>query len=195
MIGKLRGIIENLDSEFILLDVNGVGYQVYCSVKTIHNLKIGQNCSLYIETQVREDSIKLFGFTNADEKEVFLLLQSVNGIGSKVSLSILSHMTCSELHHAISVRNKEIFTTIPGIGAKTAERIIVELKGKKLFSQPAIYSHEAIPHDAHDAISALTSLGILRNEAMLYVEKIVAKTPDAKIDDIIKQALILRSKQ
>jgi Holliday junction DNA helicase RuvA len=194
MIGKLKGIVDQIDLDSVLLDVNGVCYQVYCTVKTLQNLEIGKNSYLYIETYVREDSIKLFGFATIAEKEIFLLLQSVNGVGAKMSLGILSKMNIDDFHNAIATRNKDLLVTIPGVGAKTAERIIVELKNKKFFSTPSSYNQSIIPNDLQDAVSALMSLGLTRNEAVTYVDKVLANDPQAKIDDIIKQALILRSR-
>jgi Holliday junction DNA helicase RuvA len=192
MIGKLKGIIEEIELESILLDVNGVCYQVYCSSKVLQGCQVGQACSLYIETYVREDVIRLFGFANINEKETFLLLQSVNGVGAKMALGILSKMDINDLYHAISTRNKDLLTTIPGVGAKTAERIIIELKNKKIFAG-TFYASE-VKNDASDAVSALMSLGIMRGEAAMYVEKVLTVDPQAKIDDIIRQALILRNR-
>lgn len=194
MIGKLKGIVDQIDLDSVLLNVNGVCYQVYCIGKTLQDLEIGQNSSLYIETYVREDSIKLFGFATIHEKEIFLLLQSVNGVGAKMSLSILSKMNIDDFHNAIMTRNKDLLVTIPGVGAKTAERIIVELKNKKLFSTPSFYNQAIISSDFQDAVSALMALGLIRNEAAAYVDKVLENDPQAKINDIIKQALILRSR-
>lgn len=194
MIGRLKGLVDHIDVESIILDVAGVGYLVYCSGKTLQNFQLGQNVVLYIETYVREDAIKLFGFSTSQDKEVFLLLQSVNGVGAKMSLNIMSQISLDQLNQAILTRNKELLTGVSGVGSKTAERIIIELKNKKIFQSAGF--HTAIPYsnDMQDAISALISLGISRMEASLYVEQIVLQDPQMPINDIIKQALILRNK-
>jgi Holliday junction DNA helicase RuvA len=194
MIGKLKGLVEQIDLESVILDVSGVGYLVYCAAKTLHSLEIGANCTMYIETIVREDSIKLFGFASNQEKDLFIVLQSVNGVGAKMSLNIISHISIDELYLAITTRDKARLVSVPGVGNKIAERIIIELKGKKIFSNPLVNITDSTYNDSQDAIAALISLGITRNDACMYVEKILLNEPEAKIDDIIKQALILRNK-
>jgi Holliday junction DNA helicase RuvA len=194
MIGKLKGVVEQVDSESAILDVSGVGYLVYCSGRTLQNLQLGQTASLYIETYVREDAIKLFGFATLQEKEIFLLLQSVNGVGAKMSLNIISQIDLEQLHQAILTRNKELLTGISGVGSKTAERIIIELKSKKIFAATSIFASQSYSSDMQDAIAALISLGISKAEATLHVEQIVLQDPQMQINDIIKQALILRNR-
>ena len=157
------------------------------------SLQIGNAYSLYIETIVREDSIKLFGFTSIEEKELFVVLQSVNGVGAKMSLNIISNVGLNDLYQAIMSRDKSVLLGVSGVGNKIAERIIIELKGKKIFSNAIIGRQEGFSNDFQDAISALVALGIGRNQASSYVEKILLDAPEAKIDDIIKQALILRN--
>jgi Holliday junction DNA helicase RuvA len=194
MIGKLKGVVEQVDSESAILDVSGVGYLVYCSGRTLQNLQLGQTANLYIETYVREDAIKLFGFATLQEKEIFLLLQSVNGVGAKMSLNIISQIDLEQLHQAILTRNKELLTGISGVGSKTAERIIIELKSKKIFAATSIFASQSYSSDMQDAIAALISLGISKAEATLHVEQIVLQDPQMQINDIIKQALILRNR-
>jgi Holliday junction DNA helicase RuvA len=194
MIGKLKGLIEQIDLDSVIIDVGGVGYLVYCSSRTLQTLQLSQIVSLYIETYVREDAIKLFGFATLHEKEIFLLLQSVNGVGAKMSLNIISQIDLGQLGQAILTRNKEILTSISGVGAKTAERIIIELKNKKIFSSNSSYSSSTYSNDMQDAISALISLGLAKSEAVSCVEQAAAQDPNMQINDIIKQALILRYK-
>jgi Holliday junction DNA helicase RuvA len=194
MIGKLKGLIEQIDLDSVIIDVGGVGYLVYCSSRTLQTLQLSQIVSLYIETYVREDAIKLFGFATLHEKEIFLLLQSVNGVGAKMSLNIISQIDLGQLGQAILTRNKEILTSISGVGAKTAERIIIELKNKKIFSSNSSYSSSTYSNDMQDAISALISLGLAKSEAVSCVEQAAAQDPNMQINDIIKQALILRNK-
>ena len=187
MIGKLKGTVEQIDLESLILDVSGVGYLVYCTAKTLYLMQIGTNCTLHIETIVREDSIKLFGFTSSQEKDLFIVLQSVNGVGAKMSLNIIANISIDELYLAITTRDKTRLVSVPGVGSKIAERIIIELKGKKIFSNPLVNIAASTYNDSQDAISALISLGITRNDACLYVERILLNDPEAKIDDIIKK--------
>ena len=131
MIGKLKGIVESYGADYIILDVGGVGYQVHCSARTLAALPAaGEAATLSIETYVREDQIKLFGFARDMEREWFRLLQTVQGVGAKVALSVLGTLTTSELATAISMRDKATVSRSPGVGNKVAERIVTELKDK-----------------------------------------------------------------
>src|ERR1700677_1963948 len=123
MIGKLKGVIDSSCEEYVIIDVSGVGYQVFCSIKTLSELKVGTNTSLLIETHVREDHIHLFGFLHEEEKNAFNILQSVNGIGTRLALTILSCLSPSELQAAIDLKDKEAFRKVSGVGPKLAERI------------------------------------------------------------------------
>ncbi len=188
MISRLSGIVEEVIGDFLILDVGGVGYQVYCLLPTLKSLKLKEKCILHIDMQVREDSIRLFGFLNLEEKELFLLLQSVNGVGAKVALSILSQISLNDLCSAIKDGNKNILVAINGIGPKTADRIIVELKNHKIFASLNFHAVLQFP-EAQDAISALVALGVSKNQALAAVDSVLLKNPDAKTHDIIKQAL------
>jgi Holliday junction DNA helicase RuvA len=188
MISRLSGIVEEVIGDFLILDVGGVGYQVYCLLPMLKSLKLKEKCILHIDMQVREDSIRLFGFLNLEEKELFLLLQSVNGVGAKVALSILSQISLNDLCSAIKDGNKNILVAINGIGPKTADRIIVELKNHKIFASLNFHAVLQFP-EAQDAISALVALGVSKNQALAAVDSVLLKNPDAKTHDIIKQAL------
>jgi Holliday junction DNA helicase RuvA len=169
MIGKLKGIVDSYGEDYILLDVNGVGYQVHCSARTMQALPAaGQAATLSIETYVREDQIKLFGFTSDSEREWFRLLQTVQGVGAKVALSVLGTLTTSELASAIAMRDKGTVQRSPGVGAKVAERIVSELKDKvPAFANvdpAAVHLAGALdekraPRPVMDAVSALVNLG------------------------------------
>ncbi len=129
MIGKLKGIIDSYGEDFIVLDVNGVGYLVHCSARTLQELPgTGQGATLSIETHVREDQIRLFGFLSDVEREWFRLLQTVQGVGAKVALSVLSTLKPGDLASAIALRDKAMVARTPGVGPKVAERIVTELK-------------------------------------------------------------------
>ena len=131
MIGKLKGIIDSYGEDFIILDVQGVGYLVHCSARTLQALPApGEAATLAIETHVREDQIRLFGFQSDAEREWFRLLQTVQGVGAKVALSVLGTFKPADLATAIAMRDKAAITRAPGVGPKVAERIVTELKDK-----------------------------------------------------------------
>src|SRR3954466_3661748 len=131
MIGKLRGIIDSYGEDWIILDVGGVGYVVSCSTRTLAALPpAGEATVLAIETYVREDQIRLFGFTSDLEREWFRLLQTVQGVGTKVALAVLGTLPPSDLANAIALRDKAAVARTPGVGPKVAERIVTELKDK-----------------------------------------------------------------
>src|SRR3982750_57157 len=131
MIGKLKGIIDSYGEDYIILDVQGVGYQVHCSARTLQALPAqGEPVSLAIETHVREDQIRLFGFQSDIEREWFRLLQTVQGVGTKVALAILSTLRPADLASAIAMRDKAMVARSPGVGPKVAERVVTELKDK-----------------------------------------------------------------
>jgi Holliday junction DNA helicase RuvA len=169
MIGKLRGIIDSYGADYLILDVGGVGYQVHCSARTLQALPApGQPATLSIETHVREDQIKLFGFTGDTEREWFRLLQTVQGVGAKVALSVLGTLKVSELASAVSMRDKAAIARAPGVGPKVAERVVTELKDKApefaSIDPAAIQLSGALdekraPRPVTDAVSALVNLG------------------------------------
>ena len=169
MIGKLKGVIDSYGEDFIILDVQGVGYQVHCSARTLQALPgKGEAATLAIETHVREDQIKLFGFQSDTEREWFKLLQTVQGVGAKVALSVLSTLTPADLANAIALRDKAAVSRTPGVGPKVAERIVTELKDKiPAFANidPAVVhlagaiDDQRAPRPVADAISALVNLG------------------------------------
>ena len=175
MIGKLRGLIDSYHDDHVILDVNGVGYVVQCSARTLQNLpRVGEAASLAIETQVREDAIRLFGFTSNLERDWFRLLQSVQGVGAKVALAILGVLAPGDLASAIALQDKAMVARAPGVGPKLAARIVAELKDKA----PAFGSVDpnvvrlagednarSAPKPVQDAISALTNLGYGRPQA------------------------------
>src|SRR5215207_7411376 len=169
MIGKLKGRIDSYGEDYVILDVGGVGYQVHCSSRTLQALPSpGDAAVLSIETYVREDQIKLFGFRSDVEREWFRLLQTVQGVGAKVALAVLGTLPPSELANAIALRDKAAVSRTPGVGPKVAERIVTELKDKApAFSNvdPALVrlsgamDEKRAPQPVSDAISALVNLG------------------------------------
>ena len=169
MIGKLRGTIDSYGDDFIIVDVGGVGYLVHCSTRTLQALpSVGEAVALAIETHVREDQIKLFGFTSDLEREWFRLLQTVQGVGTKVALAILGTLKPADLASAIALRDKAAVSRTPGVGPKVAERIVTELKDKApayADIDPAVVrlsgavDENRAPKPVADAVSALVNLG------------------------------------
>jgi Holliday junction DNA helicase RuvA len=169
MIGKLKGVVDSYGEDCIVLDVNGVGYLVHCSPRTLQELPpVGQAASLSIETHVREDQLRLFGFMSDVEREWFRLLQTVQGVGAKVALSVLGTLKPADLASAIAMRDKATVARAPGVGPKVAERIVTELKDKApayAGIDPAVVrlsgalDEKRAPQPVADAVSALVNLG------------------------------------
>ena len=174
MIGKLKGTIEEIGEDYVLVDVHGVCYVAYCSARTLSKLgSVGEACILFIETYVREDQIRLFGFMTALEREWFNIVQTVQGVGAKVALALLSTLTPAELANAIALQDRAAVSRAPGVGPKVAMRIVTELKNKA----PAFAGDAAniglkqelgdgfAAAPVADAVSALTNLGYSRDQA------------------------------
>jgi Holliday junction DNA helicase RuvA len=174
MIGKLKGVVDSLHEDHVILDVHGVGYVVACSSRTLQKLpRPGEAATLAIETQVREDAIRLFGFLSDGERDWFRLLQNVQGVGSKVALAILSILPPNELTTAIALQDKAAVSRAPGVGPKLAARIVAELKDKAGAFGTVEAGAIALAGDdgpapstaAQEAISALVNLGYARPQA------------------------------
>jgi len=174
MIGKLKGTIDEIGDDHVLVDVHGVCYVAYCSARTLSKLgSAGEACVLFIETYVREDQLKLFGFQTQLEREWFNLLQSVQGVGAKVALAVLSTLTPPELANAIALQDKTAVSRAQGVGPKVAIRIVTELKNKApAFAGEAInislkqeIGEGVAAAPVADAVSALTNLGYSRDQA------------------------------
>jgi len=169
MIGKLTGTLDSYGEDFIIVDVGGVGYVVHCSARTLQALPAPKDpVVLAIETHVREDQIRLFGFLTPVEREWFRLLQTVQGVGTKVALSVLGTLAPADLASAIALRDKAMIARSPGVGQKVAERIVTELKDKApayATVDPAVIrlsgaiEERRAPQPVADAISALVNLG------------------------------------
>ena len=130
MIGKLRGKVDAIGESFLIIDVGGVGYEVQASSRTLRNLKVGDDVSLTIDTHVREDAIRLFGFQSELERNWFRTLQTIQGVGSKVALGVLGVLAPQDLANAIALGNWAAVEETPGVGKKLAQRIVTELKDK-----------------------------------------------------------------
>lgn len=197
MIGKLKGQIDSVYEGHFIIDVGGVGYLVFCSGKTLHRLAPSEYIEILIETHVREDHIHLYGFYGLEEKSAFNILQSVKGVGTRMALAILSHLSPEEIQLALNTEDKTTLSGVPGVGKKLAERIITELKDKLISTNVTSFKNKlgtiAVNDTrgslAHDAISALTSLGINRAEAHARVGNLLSQNENISINDLIRLAL------
>jgi Holliday junction DNA helicase RuvA len=200
MIGKLRGVVDSYGEDFVILDVHGVGYQVRCPTRTLASLPApGEAATLSIETYVREDQIKLFGFSSDVEREWFRLLQTVQGVGAKVAMAVLGTLKPSELANAIALRDKAAVVRSPGVGAKVAERIVSELKDKvPAFTDvdPAVVhlagalDEKRAPRPVADAVSALVNLGYGQPQAAAAIAAAAHSAgEDADTATLIRQGL------
>jgi Holliday junction DNA helicase RuvA len=203
MIGKLTGKIDAIKTNQCLLDVNGVGYIIFASSRTLNKIGgVGDLTSVLIETHVREDHIHLYGFADALEQEWFNILTKVQGVGAKVGLAILSVATPNDLSLAIAAQDKAVFARADGVGPKLATRIVTELKGKtaNIDLSPAsmgggLNEMNATPQandDGHisEALSALVNLGYGRSEAMIAINRAKQNlADDADLGALIKQGL------
>jgi len=185
MIALLTGEVRSISSDRVVLEVNGVGYLVSVTPATSATLSLGSALTLHTSMIVREDSMTLFGFLDPKSRETFELVQTVSGIGPRVALSILAHLTPDSLAHAIATESIDTLSAVPGIGKKGAQRILLELKGKMgsdLGLSPAAQIHSA----QNDIMQALMTLGYSDKEASAAFKQLPS---DIGVSDGIKQAL------
>ncbi len=179
MIGKLRGVVDSYGEDWVIVDVGGVGYEVHCPTRILQTLPaVGEVVTLAIETYVREDAIRLYGFASDLEREWFRLLQTVQGVGARVALAVLGTLKPGELATAIALQDKATLARAPGVGKKVAERIVAELRDKApeyssadpsvVHLQEDLAEHRA-PRAIADAVSALTNLGYAQLQASAAV--------------------------
>ncbi len=176
MIGKLKGLIDSYGEDFVIVDVQGVGYVVQCSSRTLQRLpKPGEAATLAIETHVREDAIRLYGFLSDGERDWFRLMQIVQGVGAKVALAILSTFEPNELATVIATGDKAAMARAPGVGPKLAQRICAELKDKApafgsidpgIMQLAGALDDKRLPQPVADAVSALANLGYPQAQAV-----------------------------
>ena len=198
MIAKLKGILEEVIDDQLVVDVDGVGYLVHPIPSKINPSFVGEKIVLYIHTHVKEEEITLFGFEKIEEKEAFLTLNQVNGVGPKVALNILSKIKLSDIQNAILTKNILVFKQVSGIGNKLAERIILELQNKILcrnYSSNSNSNQSSKIDDKKrqtfdDATSALMSLGMNYTESVNLVNLVIANHDN--LEDVISSALKLR---
>ncbi|MGQ9643176.1 MAG: Holliday junction branch migration protein RuvA, partial [Ignavibacterium sp.] len=188
LIGYLKGKIISAKPTQIILDVNNVGYLIHISISTFEKISDQNEVSLYIHTYVREDVLNLYGFYTEAEKEMFELLISISGIGPKVALSILSGISVEELQSAIQSENVSRLVSVPGVGRKTAERVVLELKSKVGFIETT--ASKGIDFTIkQEAVLALTTLGYNQKVADKIVRDLLSSNPAFTLEELIKKSL------
>jgi len=190
MITYIQGKLVEKNPTDVVIDCNGIGYLVHISLHTFSEIPNQENIKLYTYLQIKEDYHSLFGFTSLAEREIFKLLISVSGIGSSIARTMLSSLTPKQVREGIAIGDVALIQSIKGIGAKTAQRAIIELKDKVL----KIYDIDEVSITKNntckdETLSALEVLGFARKQAEKVVDKILTTQPDANVETIIKLAL------
>ncbi|PQJ79479.1 Holliday junction branch migration protein RuvA [Polaribacter porphyrae] len=190
MITQVRGRLVEKNPTEVVVDCNGVGYLLHISLNTFTNLPNDENVVLYTHLSIREDAHTLFGFINKTEREVFKLLISVSGVGPSIARTMCSSMTSEEIQQAIASENVALIQSVKGIGAKTAQRVIVDLKDKilKTFDIDEV-STTTSNTNKDEALSALEVLGFHKKQSDKVVNNVLKEHPDATVEKIIKLAL------
>jgi Holliday junction DNA helicase RuvA len=198
MIGKLTGRLDHAALNAVIIDVGGVGYEVTLGARTLTSLPpVGEIVTLAIDTHVREDEIRLYGFASEHERAWFRALQTVQGVGAKVALAVLGTLSAADLANAVALQDKGSVSRAPGVGPKVAARIVAELKDKMPSLAPAIRPGGLAPVAvlpeglaARDAVSALTNLGYAHGEAAAAISAAIGKAGrDARPEDLIRLGL------
>ena len=196
MIGKLTGVVDTVAADHAILDVGGVGYLVQCPSSTLSRLAAGAGVSLMIETRITDETIRLFGFFSAEEREWFRLLQTVQNVGARVALNVLSTLSPRELERALALGDKAVIGRAQGVGPKLALRIVTELKDKPIAGATVaafhanIHTPHAPPSPTGEAVAALMSLGIAEATARRAAEQAVLRLGDGAAEPaLIKAAL------
>ena len=201
MIAYLQGKVLSMTAETAIIEVNGVGYEAYCSGGAFRTMTVGAVAEIYTYLQVKEDGITLFGFATPREKELFLKITSVSGVGPKLGISILTGLSADEFMQAVLTADVKRLSAVKGLGKKTAEKIVLELHGKisaaevmnasgdGFTSMPATATPAApVSHEEEEAVSALVGLGFTKNESVQAVKR--AREQGAKtVEDVIRKAL------
>lgn len=191
MIGRLTGILLEKNPPHITLDVHGVGYEVDVPMSTFYNLPgVAERVALFTHMVVREDGQFLYGFLTDDERATFRQLLKISGIGARTALAVLSGLSANDLAQAVTLQDAGRLVKIPGIGKKTAERLLLELRDR-LPKRGAANTLDAAPDAGSDILNALLALGYSEREAMLAMKQL---PPGASVTDGIRQALKLLSK-
>jgi len=196
MIGKLTGIVDVLAEDHVILDVGGVGYLVHCPASTLARLSAGASASLMIETRVTDETIRLYGFFGAEEREWFRLLQTVQNVGARVALNILSSLSLRELERALALGDKAAMGRAQGVGPKLALRLVTELKDKAPSMMLRGHADEGgiVPAIAPrgpeaDAAAALVKLGYSPGHAAEAIARVVRELGESPVDVLIRESL------
>ncbi|MDD5711524.1 MAG: Holliday junction branch migration protein RuvA [Smithellaceae bacterium] len=201
MIAQINGTLAHKSVSHIVVNNGGIGFRVFVPLTTFYELpEVGDDLQLYIHTHVKEDAINLFGFHTAEERDIFQLMISVNGIGPKLALNILSGISAAELVSAVGEGNLGRLTSIPGVGRKIAERVVLELRDKVAKLIPEEASGISVPQLsadeilAGDALSALTNLGYKSKVAKEAIDKVIKQAEGPlPLDSLLKQSLNILS--
>ncbi|NNK39249.1 MAG: Holliday junction branch migration protein RuvA [Winogradskyella sp.] len=190
MIAHLEGKLVEKNPTDVIIDCNGVGYHLHISLNTFSQIPDQENLKLYTHLQVREDSHTLYGFSTKVERELFRLLISVSGIGASIARAMLSSLDPDQIKEGIASGNVALIQSIKGIGAKTAQRVIIDLKDKvlKIYGIEELSVSQSNTHK-DEALSALEVLGFNKKQAEKAIDRIVVNQPDAPVEVIIKEAL------
>ena len=190
MITQIKGKLVEKNPTYVVVDCNGVGYLLHISLNTFSSLPNDENVLLYSFLSIREDAHTLYGFGTKLEREIFKLLISVSGVGASIARTMLSSMTSEEIQQAIASENVALIQSVKGIGAKTAQRVIVDLKDKvlKTFDMDEV-SVSQNNTSREEALSALDVLGFARKQTDKVLNTILKETPDASVEFLIKKAL------
>jgi Holliday junction DNA helicase RuvA len=193
MIALLRGTLAYKSSDHVIIDVGGVGYRLFIPLSTFYSLPETGDVSLFTHTHVREDALLLYGFLSMEEKELFGILISISGVGPKLAVNILSHIPAKDLKRAIASGDIKRLSSLPGIGKKTAERLVLELKDKvgpihDLPEADDVQSNTSGGDISNDVISALINLGYKENQARKVLES-MELAPDLTMEEALKGAL------
>jgi len=191
MIYFLRGLVQELTPTYVVVEVGGIGYYLSVSLQTSQNLNLSSEVFLYVQQIIREDAHLLFGFFTKEEKEMFNLLISVNGVGPVSALILLSSLSLSDAANAILSGNSGVIQKVKGIGAKTAERIIIDLRDKvgRFSVSEEKLSHFVDNKIKNEALSALEVLGISKKVSEKIADRILKQNPNASVEELVKEIL------
>ncbi|AUC16422.1 Holliday junction branch migration protein RuvA [Tenacibaculum sp. SZ-18] len=190
MITQIKGRLVEKNPTYVVVDCNGLGYLLNISLNTYGSLPTDENVKLYTHLSIREDAHTLYGFIDKVEREVFKLLISVSGVGPSIARTMLSSMTAEDVQHAIASENVKLIQSVKGIGSKTAQRVIIDLKEKilKTFNIDEVSVTESNTNK-EEALSALEVLGFTRKQSDKVITNILKESPSASVEELIKKAL------
>jgi Holliday junction DNA helicase RuvA len=194
MIGKLKGKVENIFDDHFLLDVSGVCYMIFSTAKLLREISIGNDISVFISTMQKDEMPVLYGFREYQEKELFMLLTSVQGVGGRMGIAIIGEIDHSMLFSAIQQENPKILQQVSGIGAKIAIRIINELKSNKKFFSGYITMADNNYNLKQDAMSALINLGFKKGDVMSSVESYLKNNTTVDLESTIRSCISMLNK-